>query len=359
MFSKVVSIVGARPQFIKAACLSKAIRAKNIHEIIIHTGQHYDSNMSDVFFEELNIPKPDYQLNGKMSRHGEMTAHFLTGIENVLIKEQPDLVIVFGDTNSTLAGALAARKLNIPLAHVEAGLRNHDLSIPEDVNRIITDRISDLLFCPSEKAYLNLIEEGYNNFHCKLIKCGDIMYDAVLNYSELSDLKCASIKLPDNFILATVHRAANTNKKYLPQIIDALTEISNEIPVIFPLHPRTAKIITELNIKVSNSIQLIEPLGYLEMLHYLKKCSHVITDSGGLQKEAYMMKKTSLLLMEFTPWVELVQNKFSIESKSEIKSILENYVLLKNLKPDFSIQLYGNGNTGKIIADSITGFLRS
>ena len=350
---KLITILGARPQFIKASVLSRLIINDNqFDEIIIHTGQHYDKNMSDIFFNEMKIPKPKYNLNIKSQFHGEMTGIMMSEIEKIVFKESPDCILVYGDTNSTLAGALIASKLNIKLVHVESGLRSFNNNMPEEINRIITDRVSNYLFCPTENSVRNLKCEGLDKLTDKNISMvGDIMYDASLYYSSFS--KKNHIKDNQKFILCTVHRAENTDEKNkLNTILYSLNKIGKNQKIIFPLHPRTKKRIEEFDKEFENNftnIEFIKPLGYIDMLEYLEKCQYVITDSGGLQKEAYFMNKLCLTLRDQTEWIELVDNGYNylcpIDKQEIIK--LSSKILSKKIK--FSKGLYGNGNTGELI----------
>ena len=338
---KITTVIGARPQFIKAAALSREIAKHNdIEEIIIHTGQHFDANMSDIFFEQMEIPKPNYNLDINGLRHGAMTGQMLEKIEEVLIKEKPDWVLIYGDTNSTIAGALAAKKLHIKVAHVEAGLRSFNMNMPEEVNRILTDRISDILFCPTDTAINNLQKEGYDNIDCRIVKSGDIMQDAAIFYSKKEQKP--NIEIPKEFILATIHRAENTDdSKRLGAILEALNEIAKETPVILPLHPRTAKIIKNSEFNFEN-LTIIDPVGYLEMVYMLNKCTMVMTDSGGLQKEAFFFSKPCLTMRDETEWVELIENNFNKLVGADKLKIIETF---KNHKfnKDFNVNLYGNG----------------
>ena len=342
---KIVSILGARPQFIKAAVLSRIIlENKEFTEILVHTGQHFDSNMSDVFFEEMAIPKPNYNLDINGVGHGAMTGRMLEQIEAVLVKEKPYLVVVYGDTNSTLAGALAAKKLGIKVAHVEAGLRSFNMAMPEEVNRILTDRISDLLLCPTITALSNLKKEGFDSFDAKVALTGDIMGDSVAFYSELSAERSEIIKKLDlkgkKFVLGTIHRQENTDDpKILASIMKALNDISDDTLVVMPLHPRTRMMMKKFDVSFNGLT--IDPVGYFDMLQLLKYCSLVITDSGGLQKEAYFNKKPCVIAREETEWVELVDSGFAriVGSNSEqLKNACVDYL---NDLPDFNIQLYG------------------
>lgn len=349
---KILTIVGARPQFIKAATVSRAIsQFDNVEEIIVHTGQHFDANMSEVFFQEMKIPEPKYNLGIKESLHGAMTGKMLMGIEELIIKEQPDYVLVYGDTNSTLAGALAAKKLHFKLAHVEAGLRSFNLEMPEEINRILTDRISDFLFCPTDTAINNLNNEGFQNIDCKVVNCGDVMFDATLFYLELA--KKPQIDLSGEYILATIHRAENTDdKQKLVSIIESFKELSLSTQVIIPLHPRTRNKLKEYNIDYSG-IKFIEPLGYLEMIWLLQNCKLVMTDSGGLQKEAFFHKKSCITLRDETEWVELVDNGYNIIAGSDKASIKEAYSKIISSTVSFDKELYGTGNAGKIIIEKL------
>jgi UDP-GlcNAc3NAcA epimerase len=359
---KIVTIVGARPQFIKAALVSSELKKRGIHEIIVHTGQHYDENMSAIFFEQMGMQKPDYNLDIRAKTHGEMTGRMLIGIEEVLKETEPNLLLVYGDTNSTLAAALAARKLNIPIAHVEAGLRNHDLRIPEDVNRILTDRISDLLFCPTQTSIDNLYNEGFKSFHCEIIKTDDILADSVKVYSAMIDENPSLISekfqsLNSNYLLCTVHRQESTNSTSLTHIVNALNAISKEVPIILPMHPRTKSICDSANLKFNKHITVIDPVGYIDMQYLLKKSIGVITDSGGVQKEAYLHSKYSLLLMSYTPWVELITNNVSVTSILEETEILGSYEHYKKLNGSFNQKLYGKGNARIEIVDAILTYL--
>lgn len=352
---KITTIIGARPQFIKAAVISREINTNSeIDEIIIHTGQHYDFNMSNIFFEEMDIPKPHYNLAVNGLNHGAMTGQMLEKIENILISEKPDWVLVYGDTNSTLAGALAAKKLHIKVAHIEAGLRSFNMNMPEEINRILTDRISNILFCPTATSLTNLMQEGYEDFDCEVYLSGDVMLDAALFYS--SKATPPDIELPSKFILCTLHREENTNNfKNLKDIFSALETISSKMKIVFPLHPRTKTKLESLNYDFSNSkIQFINPLGYLEMVHLLKECTLVMTDSGGLQKEAYFFKKRCITLREETEWIELVKNKYNYLTGSNFKKIVESFNYLTSIKKiDFDLSLYGNGNSANFIVETL------
>lgn len=351
---KIITIIGARPQFIKAATVSREIRKQNgIREIIVHTGQHFDANMSEVFFEQMDIPRPDYNLGINSLSHGAMTGQMLEKIEAVLLKEQPDWVMVYGDTNSTIAGALAAKKLHIKVAHVEAGLRSFNMRMPEEVNRILTDRISDVLFCPTKKAVENLYAEGYKNFDCRIVQSGDVMQDAA-NYYRDKAMKPAK-KLPENFLLATIHRAENTDyPEKMKAIFTAFEEIGKELPVVLPLHPRTRKMMEKLNVNVDiDRVVLIDPVGYLEMVWLLSHASMVMTDSGGLQKEAYFFDNVCVTIRDETEWVELVEHGFNRITAAEKDAIIKTFQKSKNVKSDFSVELYGGGKASANIVNKI------
>lgn len=353
---KITTIIGARPQFIKAAVVSRAIAKRDgIGEIIVHTGQHYDHNMSDIFFEEMDIQRPHYNLNINGLSHGAMTGQMLEKIEEVLQKEQPDWVLIYGDTNSTIAGALAAKKLHIKVAHVEAGLRSFNMKMPEEINRIVTDRISDILFCPTQIAINNLTREGFNIMPCLVKNVGDVMYDAALYYSDKS--KPSSVKLPDKYVLCTIHRAENTDDiERLLNIFSALEEISKLCPVVLPLHPRTRGILHNIKYNLDNrNIYFIDPVGYLEMIALLKNCTLVMTDSGGVQKEAFFFGKICITLREETEWMELVAagvNKIVGSDKDKIVDSF-NCFYPDQAPASFSNNLYGNGDAGEKIIETL------
>lgn len=331
---KVLTIVGARPQFIKAAPLSSLIRSKNT-EILVHTGQHYDKNMSDLFFDELDIPFPDYNLGVGSGSHGYQTGKMLVEIEKVLINENPNCVIVYGDTNSTLAGALVASKLHIPVIHIEAGLRSYNRNMPEETNRVLTDHLSTLLFCPTRTAVNNLAKEGITK---GVHFTGDIMYDAVLKFREISKKRydngqwvdeIAIIEnkynksFLDDFYLATIHRAENAdNSGHLKEIIGAFGELDK--PVLMPIHPRTKLALGENLQVLPPNIIIIEPVGYLLMLFLIDNSRMVLTDSGGLQKEAYFLKTPCTTLREETEWIETLKNGWNVLSKIDKASIISN-----------------------------------
>lgn len=354
---KIVTIIGARPQFIKAAALSREFkRHPSIQEIIIHTGQHFDANMSDIFFSEMEIPHPNYHLEIHGVSHGAMTGRMMEKIEEVLIEEKPDLVLVYGDTNSTLAGALTAKKLHIKVAHVEAGLRSFNMQMPEEINRILTDRISDFLFCPTLAAMNNLKNEGFESFNSVVTHSGDVMEDAALFYASKALLKPSIVTHLgfDNkdFILATIHRAENTdNKTNLTNIISALNKLNDTTPVIVPMHPRTSKIISSLNIPIL--FKVIEPVGYFEMIQLMSHCKLIITDSGGLQKEAFMFGKYCITVREESEWVELIENGYNYLAGTDVNRIgaLASELLTKPFPTKQN--LYGNGKASSVICETL------
>lgn len=357
---KFVTIIGARPQFIKAAQFSRLLRQRH-EEILVHTGQHYSENMSEIFFEELNIPKPDYNLGIGSASHGKQTARMIESIEEILLREKPDAVIVYGDTNSTLAGSIAASKLLLPIYHIEAGLRSYNMNMPEEQNRVISDHLSKILFCPTQTAVDNLKKEGIVN---GVFNVGDIMYDAIIyNINKAEDL--LSLQLINNtlskyidtnkinrnqYYLSTIHRAENTdNKRNLEIILSAFEKL--DYPVIMPLHPRTRKILETINTKFSNTI-IIEPIGYLEMIFLTKNSKMVITDSGGLQKEAFFLKKPCTTLRKETEWIETLVNGWNalceIDEESILKSVNRNNILEYPQENKFGI-----GNTSELILNII------
>lgn len=351
---KIVTIVGARPQFVKAAVMSRLLRsgqyAKHFSEVLVHTGQHHDDALSAVFFRELQLPPPDIQLHVDEALHGRMTAIMLMGIEEILIEQQPDLVMVYGDTNSTLAGALAAAKLHIPIAHVEAGLRSYNKTMPEEHNRLITDNLSRWLFCPSSNAVENLRKE---NITSGVHLCGDIMYDALLFYKDLLQhpqhgLRLKLSGMPEGlyeqpFFLATIHRAGNTDDpQKLSAIVGALAESHH--PIVLPLHPRTRKMLQQFNIQLSHNIHIVPPVGYLEMLQLELNAAAIITDSGGVQKEAYWMKKPCITLREETEWTETVDSGWNTLAGTDGNKIRN--ALNKLQIPDLHPNHYGNGQSG-------------
>ncbi|MBA1443562.1 MAG: UDP-N-acetylglucosamine 2-epimerase (non-hydrolyzing) [Gammaproteobacteria bacterium] len=309
---KICAIIGARPQFIKAAPVSRALETiPGIQEFLVHTGQHYDSNMSDVFFKELGIPKPQRNLEIGSGNHGAQTGRMLEALEQVMLEEKPDWVLVFGDTNSTLAGTLAAVKLHIPIAHVEAGLRSFNKRMPEEINRILTDHAASLLFTPTNTATHHLEQEGIASSLIEQV--GDVMYDAALYYGEVAHQKSQVLDRlglqPEGYILSTVHRAENTNDpKRLLAILEGLQKVSGEIPVILPMHPRTRDTLEKSGqFDLTQGITLIDPVGYLDMVMLERHAALIATDSGGVQKEAFFYQRPCVTLRDETEWVELVK----------------------------------------------------
>ena len=346
---KIVTIIGARPQFIKSAPLSIAFKKFNLEEIVIHTGQHFDKNMSEVFFNEMKIPKPKYFLNINSLNHGAMTGRMLEEIEKILILEKPRYVLVFGDTNSTLAGALAASKLHIDVIHVEAGLRSYNRLMPEEVNRVLTDHLSKYLFCPSSSSIHNLEKEGITKTKSRHVSdVGDIMKDSLRLFSE----KVGHLNEKKDTILCTIHRQENVgNKNALENIVNNLNELSKKYKIIFPLHPSTKKWIKKFDLKLKFDIS--EPLGFLEIIKALKECSIVITDSGGLQKEAYYLSKPCLTLREETEWIELLENGCNTVLGNNPKNLVEIVTNKLSEQLSFNSQLYGSGDTSDYIVEEI------
>jgi UDP-GlcNAc3NAcA epimerase len=326
----VLTVVGARPQFIKAAMVSHELRqCAGVRDLIVHTGQHYDKNMSDVFFDELDIPKPDYNLGIGSATQGAQTGRMLEAIEDVLIEEKADCVVVYGDTNSTLAGALAAAKLHIPVVHVEAGLRSFNRRMPEEINRILTDHASELLLAPTETAMRNLAREGFAQDRVYLV--GDVMYDAALFYEKRAEASSSVLErlglVPKGYILATVHRAENTdNPKRLKSILKAFATISEEVPVVMPIHPRTRAALRadEFVEQATDSIRVIEPVGYLDMVMLERNALLIATDSGGVQKEAFFHRVPCVTLRDETEWTELVEIGWNrVVSPTSCQAIVE------------------------------------
>ena len=344
---KILTILGARPQFIKAATVSRVIKTDNeIAEKIFHSGQHYDFNMSDIFFHQMDIPKPDYSCSIKGRTHAKMTSEIMIALEDIITEEKFDFIMVYGDTNTTLAGALVASKQHIPLIHVEAGLRSFNRKMPEEINRILTDHVADILFAPTEEGERNLKLEGITK---GVHLVGDVMYDATLFYKPAMK-KPDNFELKDDFYLCTIHRQENTdNPKILKGIIAALQEISNTTSIILPMHPRTKKELQNFDINTSG-ITIIEPVGYFEMLYLLQQCKGVITDSGGLQKESYFFHKPVLVLREETEWVELVKNEIATVVGSDIKKIIDGFDRM-NKSIVFPPNLYGDGDASHKIVN--------
>lgn len=353
----VATVVGARPQFIKASPVSRALEEAGLREILIHTGQHSDANMSEVFFKEMEIRPPDYFLGISGLSHGAMTGEMLKQIEGVLLKEKPDVVLVYGDTNSTLAGALAAAKLHIPVAHVEAGLRSFNMKMPEEINRALTDRVSKWLFCPTDTAVKNLKAEGYKAPDYIIENVGDVMLDASLMFAERARWPG---EVPETlqgkpFVLCTLHRQESTDSpEVFKSLIGALKKMAETMPVVWPVHPRAKKKMAELGISTDGLITT-SPLGYLEMLALLKSCKLVATDSGGLQKEAYFFQKPCLTLRSETEWVELVEIGANVVCGTNYETVvLEFLQSLSSSPPSFVTGLYGSGDSSRIVARELS-----
>ncbi len=349
---KILTILGARPQFIKAGSVSREIaKHLEIQEVIVHTGQHYDANMSDVFFDEMKIPKPNYFLGIGGKSHGAMTGQMIEKIEEVVLKEQPDWVMVYGDTNSTLAGAIVASKLHVKLAHIEAGLRSFNMHMPEEVNRILTDRVSNILFCPTDTAIENLQKECYNNLDCKVVKSGDVMQDGAMFYKDLAVKPVCNVK--NNYVLSTIHRAENTDDpKRLKDIFDALNEIADKKQIILPLHPRTKKLLPSA-FELHPNLTIIDPVGYLEMVWLINNTDLVMTDSGGLQKEAFFFHKPCITLRDETEWVELVDIGANSLVGADKMKILDAYESVFGKRVDFDVDLYGKGQASQNIIHTL------
>lgn len=350
---KILTVVGARPQFIKAATVSRQIASRNgVEETIVHTGQHYDANMSDIFFEELQIPRPAYYLGVGGGNHGAMTGKMLAAVEETILADKPDIVLVYGDTNSTLAGALAAVKLHVPVAHVEAGLRSFNRRMPEEINRILTDHASDILFAPTELAVTNLHAEGLADGKVQMV--GDVMFDAALFYKEracappcFSELELTE----DEFILATIHRAENTDDPMrLKGILDGLAQA--ELPVLLPIHPRTRTKLAEMDGPLSANIHIVDPVGYLEMVWLETKATIIATDSGGVQKEAYFHGKPCVTLRDETEWMELLESGWNKLTGADTDRIAE--AITKTHIPASRPPLYGYGDSAKLIISALS-----
>lgn len=378
---KIVTVIGARPQIIKAAALSRVISqnyAGHLLEVIAHTGQHYDADMSQVFFDELGIPKPDYNLKVGSASHGVQTARMIEGIEEILLKEKPDFVVLYGDTNSTLAGAIAASKIHVPIVHVEAGLRSYNKSMPEEINRIMCDHASTLLFTPTKTGFQNLMNEGFNPDnrspftadHPGIFHCGDVMYDNSLFFKELAASKSDILErhtLTDgSFILGTIHRDNNTDQPgRLQAIMAALIEIAetyNET-IVLPLHPRTSQLLQQnlghdlyRKLKSTFTIKMLPPVSFLDMIQMESQCKLVITDSGGVQKEAYFFHKPSIILRPETEWVEIVQEKAAILADADKERILSAYLHFSDTKTTVNFpSLFGDGKAAEFICETILG----
>ncbi len=378
---KVLTIIGARPQIIKAAAISRAIRnhfADKIKEVIVHTGQHYDDNMSKVFFDELGVPKDDYNLGAGSGNHGRQTGQMIEGIEKIILQEKPQCIILYGDTNSTLAGAIATSKLHLPIVHIEAGLRSFNKNMPEEINRICCDHLSTLLFSPTKTGVNNLAKEGfkldnkpaYTIDNPKVYHCGDVMYDNSLYFSEAAKKKSKIVEQlglsGKKFILVTVHRDVNTDQSArLNALFEAFQEISSaeNINFVIPLHPRTSKVLDEhLNpdllksIRGNSLIKIIPPAGFFDIIQLESNCSLVMTDSGGVQKEAYFFHKPVIILRSETEWVELVEQGCAILADTDKQQIKDAYSFLMNKSRTYGIKypaIFGDGKAAEFICKEV------
>jgi UDP-GlcNAc3NAcA epimerase len=375
---KILTIIGARPQIIKAAALSRAIRtdySDQIHEVILHTGQHYDENMSQVFFDEMGIPQANYNLNVGSGKHGKQTAAMIQGIEEIIEKENPDFLVLYGDTNSTLAGAIAAVKISVPVAHIEAGLRSFNKSMPEEINRITCDHCSTLLFSPTLSGIKNLEKEGfsakarppYSLDHPGVFHCGDVMYDNALFFAEVAEEKSDLLKKLNIgnkcFVLATIHRDNNTDvPERLQAIFAAIIEIADKYDehIVIPLHPRTLKMLDKQlpiemtdTLRENDKIQITEPVSFLEMTLLEKKASLILTDSGGVQKESFFQHKACIILRPETEWVEIVENGSAIVADADHENIMKAYRHFKKNPPQSFPPLYGDGKAAWFICDKL------
>lgn len=379
---KILTVIGARPQIIKAAALSRAIKtnfADKITEFIVHTGQHYDENMSQVFFDEMDIPQPDYNLNVGSDTHAKQTAAMMMGIEEVLLRERPNAIVLYGDTNSTLAGAVAASKIHVPVVHVEAGLRSFNKSMPEEINRIVCDHVSTLLFSPTKTGYENLVREGfrgknkppYTFDNPAIYHCGDVMYDNSIYFSKVAGDKTDILNRheleKENFILATIHRNNNTDEpKRLNALFGAINAISKKDKISFavPLHPRTSKLLAKnlepslySAVKTNSLISILPPASFLEMIALEQNCKLVMTDSGGVQKEAFFFHKPCVILRPETEWVELVDSGAAIivdADEKKITNAVEHFLLEKKLKFP---PLFGDGKAADFICGEMIKYL--
>ena len=386
---KIVTIIGARPQIIKAAALSRAIKrhyTNEIKEVIVHTGQHYDDNMSQVFFDELDIPRPDYNLHVGSASHGVQTARMIEGIEDILLKEQPDYIVLYGDTNSTLAGAVAAAKIHVPIVHIEAGLRSFNKAMPEEINRIVCDHCSTLLFTPTKAGLENLKREGFpikeggpstssgtassttaipTIDNPKVYHCGDIMYDNSLHFAEVAEEKTDIIeRLEVNsqpYILATIHRDTNTDHpEKLTAIFRSIIKLSEECQIVLPLHPRTAKLLkTNLDEHLQKqifdcpNIKLIPPVSFLEMIALERHAQLIMTDSGGVQKEAYFFKKPGIILRPETEWVEIVETGNAILADADEATIMQAWQVFKDNPPRDFPEIFGDGHAAEFMLENM------
>jgi UDP-GlcNAc3NAcA epimerase len=375
---KIISIIGARPQIIKSSAMSRAVRthfSSQIEEVIIHTGQHYDENMSEIFFEEMGIPVPDYNLNVGSGSHGAQTAKMIEGLETIFLNEKPTAVLVYGDTNSTIAGALAAAKIHVPVIHVEAGLRSFNKAMPEEVNRIACDHMSSLLFTPTISGFDNLKREGFDIDSTakatanspRVYHCGDVMYDNSLYFSSVSDEKSTILNTigvaKNEYILTTIHRDSNTDiAQNLESIFKALLTIQkvSGYAIVLPIHPRTrSKMKDQLSTEIYNEIQnnsffkIIEPAGFIDIIALEKNAKMLVTDSGGLQKEAFFFQKPCVILRPQTEWIEIVENGNALLAEADYDKIVHAFTTL-NSKTDYSYpSFYGDGKAAEFICEKI------
>ena len=358
---KILTVIGARPQIIKAAALSRAIKEhfkKEVQEVIVHTGQHYDDNMSQVFFDELGIPQPDYNLGVGSASHGVQTAKMIEGIEEVLLKEKPDCIVLYGDTNSTLAGAIAASKIHVPIVHIEAGLRSFNKSMPEEINRICCDHCSTLLFSPTATGFKNLVNEGITS---GIYHCGDVMYDNSKYFANIADKKSQIIDKENlrgvDYVLCTIHRDNNTDQpERLNAIFKALMKISESKMVVLPLHPRTSKLLNvnleqSLFDKITNNpnIKILPPASFFDMIVLERHAQMIITDSGGVQKEAFFFHKPCLILRSETEWTEIVECGAAIITDSDEEKIIKSYNYFIDNPPHNFPDIFGDGNAAVFI----------
>ena len=356
---RILTVIGARPQFVKAAAVSRAMQKRaNLTEVLVHTGQHYDNNMSGVFFSELELPPPAYHLGVGSGSHGKQTGQMLEHIERVLVQESPDCVLVYGDTNSTLAGALAAAKLHIPVAHVEAGLRSFNRRMPEEINRVLTDHVSDLLFAPTSVAVENLAREGIQDD--KVILCGDVMYDVALYYARKVSARTNVLSAyglePKGYTLATVHRAENTDdRSRLQEIVAALCALADRMPVVLPLHPRTRAAMKRLDIE-AKPLRMIDPVGYLEMAALESGAALIATDSGGVQKEAFFHRVPCVTLRDETEWRELVDGGYNRLAGADRRQIIDCADEALASRPNWDREMYGDGDACTKITDALQRF---
>ena len=373
---KILTIIGARPQIIKAAALSRAIKnsfSNEIKEIIVHTGQHYDSNMSKVFFDELGIPKPDYNLNVGSGAHGKQTALMISGIEELLQKEEPDYIVLYGDTNSTIAGAIAASKMHIPVIHIEAGLRSFNRKMPEEINRVVCDHVSTLLFSPTLTGYNNLVNEGFSTQNMRpytpdnpsIFHCGDIMYDNSLYFSKIAEEKSDILQQlglkAGKFVLATVHRDYTTDiPENLNSVFRALIQISKKTTVVLPLHPRTRNILKSESHKnlfgeilETQDLMLIEPVSFLDMIQLESNAQLIMTDSGGVQKESYFFQKPCIIMRPETEWVEILETGAAKIVGADYQKIISAYAELTSLSNINFPQIFGDGKAAVFICETI------